>query len=458
MISGQNSEAVSTDFRDNLPQVADDEKVFYSSYSFCRWVVAKFKFLEPIMRYIDNWLVDRSYKKTLHEYNISDVLEKVSGEKNKLGQGAYGRVERYQMVAEDTQNPEEPQELQVAYKVLDISVQMRDLNSLLLGREAITEHANYCAGQEKKALAALSHPNIIKPVTSYGKTDCAEKATVFELKNFSQEEKTSLKQDVPRAIDPPDFDFEIIESVTTGPAGVPLALADTTLAEQIRRRSLTIAQKDSVIRAMIDGLAHMHENGYVHLDVKPGNVLRKGDKWMLCDLGSAHHYSELKNGSMDCMPFYIPRSFFCALFLFGSQDYVSPQVRSRFYINSMSDRMQRVAHASMSQPEVADPVFYTDARQADAYSLGVVLFEVLTGVNPKHRGVPIKNLPVEGYTDIYQAHVDKLLKKHKSKIGAYYEVVAGLLKADCGQRMTVQDAQRYFAERESLCKDICHVS
>ena len=465
MISGQHSEGASADFSDNHPLVADDEKGFYSSYSFCRWVVAKFKFLEPIMRYINNWLVDRSYKKTLHEYNISDVLEKVSGKNNKLGQGGYARVERYQMVAADSQDPEEPQKLQVAYKIPDISVLMRDLNNVLSGRDAVMWFANYAAGQEKKALAALSHPNIIKPVTSYGKTDYAEKATVFELKTFSQEEKaslkeekTSLKQDVSRATVPPDFDFEIIESVTTGPAGIPLTLADTTLEAQIHRSSFTLLQKDSVIRAMTDALAYMHENGYVHLDIKPGNVLRKGGVWMLCDFGFAHHYSELQNGSMDCMPFYIRYSFFYALILFGSTDYVSPQVRSRFYLNSMPYQMQGAAHASMSQPEFADPVFYTDARQADAYSLGVVLFEVLTGVNPTHRGVPINNLPMEGYTDIFQAHVDKLLEEHKGKIGDYYEIVAGLLKADCGQRMTVQDAQRHLAEIDPLWQGNCQVS
>ena len=446
MISGQGSEGVSADFRDNLPQVADDEKGFYSSYSFCRWVVAKFKFLEPIMRYINNWLVDRSYKKTLHEYNISDVLGKVSGEGNTLGQGSYGRVERYQMVAENSQDPEEPQELQVAYKFLDISVLMRDIGSLLLGRDFMMWHANYCAGQEKKALAALSHPNIIKPVTSYGKTDYAKKATVFELKTFSQEEKTSLKQDVSRDIDPPDFDFEIIESVTTGPAGIPLTLADTTLEAQIRKRSFTLAHKDSVIRGMTDALKYMHEIGYVHLDIKPANVLRKDGVWLLSDFGSAHHYSELHNGSMDCMPYFIKCSNFRDLYLFGSPEYASPQIRSRFKISAMSGRKQRAAFASMLQPESADPVYYTDARQADAYSLGVVMFKVLTGVNPTHGVGSIKNLPVDGYTDLFQGHVDKLLEENKGKIGAYYDIVAGLLKADCGQRMTVPEANRRLAE------------
>lgn len=440
MISGQHSASASVDFRDHLPQEADDEKGCFSGCCFCRWVVATCDFFKSIKRYINNWWVNRSYIKTLHEYNISDVLEKVSGEDNKLGQGANARVERHQMVAEDSQEHE------IAYKVPDISLAMLVPSQALAGIAAMVEHANYCADQEKKALAALSHPNIIKPVLPHGKTGYAKKSTVIEVKAFSQEEKLALKQDISLAGDPPDFDFDIIESVTTGPAGIPLPLADMTLEAQMQGMSFTAGQKDSAIRAMTGAVAHMHENGYVHLDIKPGNVLRKGDVWMLCDFGSAHHYSELHKASMDCMPLFVKRSFFYALYLFGTLKYVSPQVHSRFYIDSMSTLKQLVAIFRISRPKLADSVFYTDARQADAYSLGIVLFEVLTGVNPTPDERSFLDQPMDGYPDLFQTHVDQLLQDHKDEIGDYYEIVAGLLKSVCGQRMTVPEAQRRLAQ------------
>ena len=439
MISRQCTESASVDFRNHLPQEADDEKGCFSSCCFCRWVVAIYDFFKSIKRYINDWCVNRSYKKTLHEYNISDVLEKVSGENNRLGLGANGRVERHQMVAEG------PQEQEIAYKVPDISLAMLVPGQAWAGITAIAEHANYCADQEKKALAALSHPNIIKPVLPHGKTGYAKKSTVIEVKAFSEEEKLSLKQGISLAGDPPDFDFDIIESVTTGPAGIPLPLADTTLEAQMRRMSFTAAQKDSAIRAMTHAVAHMHENGYAHLDIKPSNVLRKGDVWMLCDFGSAHHYSELYKGSMDCMPLFVRRSIFHALYLFGTLKYVSPQVHSRFYISSKPTLEQITAISRISRPKAADPVYYTDARQADAYSLGIVLFEVLTGVNPTPDERSILDQPMDKYTDLFQTHVDQLLQDHKDELGGYHEIVAGLLRSECGQRMTVPEAQRRLA-------------
>ena len=64
-----------------------------------------------------------------------------------------------------------------------------------LGKKGVKKEAKYLHDQEKKALAALDHPNIIKPVNPNGYACDAEKMTVFEVRNFSAEEKQALEQE-----------------------------------------------------------------------------------------------------------------------------------------------------------------------------------------------------------------------------------------------------------------------
>lgn len=42
---------------------------------------------------------------------------------------------------------------------------------------------------------------------------------------------------------------------------------------------------------MAEGLTYLHRNGWVHRDVKPGNVLQAGDTWKLADFGLTRHAS-----------------------------------------------------------------------------------------------------------------------------------------------------------------------
>ena len=428
----------SVDFRNPSIQIAEEEATYLCDRYFGRWIVAVYEFCKSIKQKIINWQVSKTYKKLLHEYNISDILVAVSGEDNRLGQGYHGKIDRYQMAGEDNQP------LEIAYKIPDISQALINPLEAGVGERLLMKAAQRTLESEMEILSALSHPNIIKPVSS--KNAIAENATVIMTRAFSEEEKVSLKQDIPLGDNTPDFDFEIIESVTTEAPGIPLPLADTSLRAHLSKDSLdslTAVQKDSAIRALIAAVAYMHKNGYAHLDIKPDNILRKGDEWLLGDFGMALHFSKLNNGSTDRMPLVVINETGVHI-TFGTVHYMSPQMLARLYLTNCGDRADRVEVAKKLLAGVRTP-FHTDARDADAFSLGIVMFEVLTGVNPSPDRRLFNHKEVESIPDLFQEHVNMMLKENRDAIGDYYEIVAGLLKSDCRQRMTVTEAENRLA-------------
>ncbi|WP_372399787.1 serine/threonine-protein kinase [Azospirillum sp. HJ39] len=63
--------------------------------------------------------------------------------------------------------------------------------------------------------------------------------------------------------------------------------AESTLAARLEREPLTDMEIDALIRQVGGALAWLHREGWVHRDVKPGNILRVGGVWKLGDLGLA---------------------------------------------------------------------------------------------------------------------------------------------------------------------------
>ncbi len=65
----------------------------------------------------------------------------------------------------------------------------------------------------------------------------------------------------------------------------------------------------AIIKQIASGLAYLHGMGYIHLDIKPENVLKKGEIWKLGDFGL------LK-----------PRGYYGILDVKGTVGYIAPEV------------------------------------------------------------------------------------------------------------------------------------
>jgi serine/threonine-protein kinase PpkA len=109
-----------------------------------------------------------------------------------------------------------------------------------------------------------------------------------------------------------------------------------------RKDRLSTAEALEIARDIASGLAYAHEKGFVHRDVKPGNIMfRSNGTAVLADFGIAKAMKSVSAATM-------------AGNAIGTPDYMSPEQAQ------------------------ASPV---DGR-SDLYSLGAVLFETLTGTKP----------------------------------------------------------------------------
>jgi serine/threonine-protein kinase len=124
-----------------------------------------------------------------------------------------------------------------------------------------------------------------------------------------------------------------------------------TLTRFADEERLTIHQRLELFVHLCRAIAHAHENGIIHCDIKPGNVLAlmRGDEpsVKVIDFGVARALSvdQQSIADLNAMPI-------------GSYEYMSP--------------------------EQAERTSALDAR-ADVYSLGVLLYELLAGVLPLDR-------------------------------------------------------------------------
>ena len=159
--------------------------------------------------------------------------------------------------------------------------------------------------QEAQVLARLQHPHIL-PIFDFGESD--------------------------------DYLYIAMPLVRTG-----------TLAVRLRRGPLAPEKAGRIVSQLADALDYAHEQGLVHRDIKPGNVLLDGrGNAMLTDFGIARFYEATTH-------------FTQTGGVVGTPAYMSPE---------------------QSSGEAVD-------RRSDVYCLGIVLYEMVTGRVPFDADTPV---------------------------------------------------------------------
>ncbi|KFN50401.1 serine/threonine-protein kinase [Arenimonas composti] len=158
-----------------------------------------------------------------------------------------------------------------------------------------------------------------------------------------------------------------------------------TLKDRITEGGLSVAHILDIVSDIANGLDFAHEKGFVHRDVKPGNVLFRNDgRVVLADFGIA----KAMDGS---------NSSTVAGASIGTPDYMSPE-QAR-----------------------GEPV---DGR-SDLYSLGTVLYEMLEGHPPYQSGDPFT---------VALMHVTHPVPKLSDRYAWLQPLVDGLMAKEAGQR------------------------
>ncbi len=157
------------------------------------------------------------------------------------------------------------------------------------------------------------------------------------IKKFKQEARNQAKLSHPNIV--PIYDF-IQEG---GTLGIVMEYVEgETLENLIERKSrLELQEATELIKQVINGLEYAHSKGFLHLDIKPSNII----------IG--------KDGIVKIMDFGISKSLFVKNINIartnpGTLPYMCPELLSG------------------GEPTV----------QSDIYSLGITFYEMLTGVTP----------------------------------------------------------------------------
>jgi len=173
------------------------------------------------------------------------------------------------------------------------------------------------------------------------------------VKRFLREAKIQARLDHP-AIVPV---HELGNDTNGQPYFTMKRLTGTTLAVHLKKRTKT---QQELLRAFVDVCLAMdfaHKRGVVHRDLKPGNVMLGdfGEVYVI-DWGVARILDETEAAAMTTSPDVIEEGMTQAGMLLGTPGYMAPE---------------QVDGASEVGP------------QADIYSLGATLFEILSG-SPLH--------------------------------------------------------------------------
>ncbi len=165
------------------------------------------------------------------------------------------------------------------------------------------------------------------------------------LRRFSREARVLAQLDHPNILPVYDYGEQDGQAYLVMPY-----MSGGSLKDKLKERNaLPPAEAIHLTIEMLNALQYAHERGLIHRDIKPGNMLFKSDsKLMLCDFGLVKVISPETEGKS---PFETTSETGPAIT--GTPEYMAPE--------------QINGHPT-----------YT----SDIYSIGIVLYEMLTGVRP----------------------------------------------------------------------------
>ncbi|MFV8752512.1 serine/threonine-protein kinase [Nannocystaceae bacterium ST9] len=169
-----------------------------------------------------------------------------------------------------------------------------------------------------------------------------------QVEDFRREVRITAKLDHPNIMPIKNADF------IDGVFAIVQPLGRQSLDERIHKR-MSLATKLEFIGQLLSGLAHAHESGIIHCDIKPENVILFSEgRLRLADFGIAKFARRTVKGSAS-----------------GSVGYMAPE-------------------QAMGMP----------SARSDVFSAGLVVHQILTGKLPQWPFV----WPSEGWTRLRQQH------------------------------------------------------
>lgn len=248
-------------------------------------------------------------------------------------------------------------------------------------------------------LAEQASPNrtvAIKVLRWQGGAPAASDAGTEILRRFERE------RDIIAAMDHPGI-AQILDAGTTD-LGVPFIVLEYVPGERITsaadRLQLSIPDRILAWLRVCEAVAHAHERGVIHRDLTPGNILLEdaveapgqSAVAMAERGGEAVKSANARLGSSARRLSALPSVKVIDFGIAKIADAVMPGLMQGFARGVTTDTLARpMGTPAYMSPEQARADRGISVR-ADVYSLGVVLFELLSGTVPFHHEDPVESI------------------------------------------------------------------